>query len=162
VRDRLSGHTSVSVSPETAWAAIERTNEFEGWWGWLGEFRLVGPGLQSGSALVGVVSPPLPYRMRIRVDLEHCVRPTLIDAAVRGDLEGRAHLVFEPDGGGTLATAAWTIEMMQLPMRVAARFAPSTAALGARPGCRGHGGRLSVPGRGGGALAEAGDGHSRG
>jgi hypothetical protein len=36
---------------------------------------------------------------------------------------GRAHLVFEPDGGGTLATAAWTIEMMQLPMRVAARFA---------------------------------------
>jgi hypothetical protein len=150
-----------SVPPETVWAAIERTNEFEGWWGWLGEFRLVGPGLQSGSALVGVVSPPLPYRMPIRVDLEDCVRPTLIDAAVHGDLEGRAHLVFEPDGGGTLATAAWTIEMMQLPMRVAARFAHPLLRW-ARPGCRGHGGRLSAPGQGGGALAEAGDGHSGG
>jgi hypothetical protein len=112
-----------SVPPETVWAAIERTNEFERWWGWLGDFRLVGPGLQTGSAMIGVVSPPLPYRMRIRVDLEDCVRPTMIDAAVHGDLEGRAHLVLESDGGGTLATAAWTIEMMQLPMRVAARFA---------------------------------------
>jgi hypothetical protein len=46
----------------------------------------------------------------------------MIHAAVHGDLEGRADLVLESDGGGTLATAAWTIEMMQLPMRVAARF----------------------------------------
>jgi uncharacterized protein YndB with AHSA1/START domain len=77
-----------SVPPETVWAAIERTNEFERWWAWLGDFRLVGPGLQSGPALVGVVRPPLPYRMRIRVEVEDCMRPTLIDAAVHDDLEG--------------------------------------------------------------------------
>jgi hypothetical protein len=61
--------------------------------------------------------------MRIRVDLEECVRPATIDAAVHGNLEGRAHMAFEPDGPGTLVTAAWTIEMIQLPMRLAARFA---------------------------------------
>ena len=112
-----------SVPPETVWAAIERTDEFEQWWAWLGEFCLHGPSLQRGSVMIGVVSPPLPYRMSIRVDLEDCVRPATIDAAVHGDLEGRAHLAFESDGGGTLARAAWTIEMTQLPMRVAARFA---------------------------------------
>ncbi len=50
------------------------------------------------------------------------MRPATIDAAIHGDLEGRAHVAFEPDGSGTLATAAWPIEMTQLPMRVAAGF----------------------------------------
>jgi hypothetical protein len=112
-----------AATPETVWETIERTGEFEAWWGWLGDFRLDGPGLEAGSVLVGVVSPPLPYRMRIRVELEDCVRPSLIRAAVHGDLEGRARLELAPDGNGTVAAAAWTIEMMQRPMRAAARFA---------------------------------------
>ena len=111
------------VGPEAVWETIERTGEFERWWGWLGDFRLDGPGLEAGSVLVGVVSPPLPYHMRIRVELEHCIRPSLIDAAVHGDLEGRGRLELAPDGDGTVASVAWTIEMMQRPMRAAARFA---------------------------------------
>jgi carbon monoxide dehydrogenase subunit G len=113
----------LAAPPETVWGTIERTGEFERWWGWLGDFRLDGPGLQPGSVLVGVVSPPLPYHMRIRVVLEECVRPSLIDAAVHGDLEGRARIELAPDGDGTVASAAWTIEMMQRSMRAAARFA---------------------------------------
>lgn len=111
------------VPPEAVWTTIERTGEFERWWGWLGEFRLDGRGLEAGSVLVGVVSPPLPYHMRIRVELEHCVRPSFIDAAVHGDLEGRARVELAPDGDGTVTSVAWKIEMMQRPMRVAARFA---------------------------------------
>lgn len=110
------------VAPELVWNALERTGEFEAWWGWLGEFRLEGPGLEHGSVLVGTVSPPLPYRMRIRVELEHCVRPSSIDAAVHGDLEGHGRLGLSPDGDGTVASVAWTVEMMQRPMRLAARF----------------------------------------
>ncbi|MDQ6613339.1 MAG: hypothetical protein M3083_00855 [Actinomycetota bacterium] len=64
-----------SVPPEVVWDAIGRTDEFQRWWSWLGEFSLVGDGLQSGSVLTGVVSPPLPYRMRLRIELEDCVRP---------------------------------------------------------------------------------------
>jgi uncharacterized protein YndB with AHSA1/START domain len=111
------------VSPEAVWEAIERTGEFERWWGWLGAFRLDGAGLEAGSVLVGVVSPPLPYHMSIRVELVQCVPPSFIDAVVHGDLEGRARLELIPDDEGTVASVAWTIEMMQRPMRVAARFA---------------------------------------
>jgi uncharacterized protein YndB with AHSA1/START domain len=109
------------VPPESVWETIERTGEFERWWGWLGDLRLEGAGLQAGAVLVGVVSPPLPYHMHIRVELEECVRPSSIDAAVHGDLEGRARLELVPNGDGTVASVAWTIEMMQRPMRVAAR-----------------------------------------
>jgi hypothetical protein len=42
---------------------------------------------------------------------------------VHGDLEGVAHLVLDPDGKGTQASVSWRIEMMQRPMRMAARYA---------------------------------------
>ncbi len=112
-----------AVPPDVVWGTIERTDNFERWWGWLGDFHLDGPGLQPGSVLVGVVSPPLPYSMRVQVVLEDCVKPESIDAAVHGDLEGTAHLTLAPDHDGTLATVTWTIEMMQRTMRLADRVA---------------------------------------
>jgi carbon monoxide dehydrogenase subunit G len=112
-----------AAPPAVVWDMIERTGEFERWWGWLGDFRLDGPGLEAGSVLIGIVSPPLPYHMRIRVELERCVRPSMIDAAVHGDLEGHGRLELAADSDDTVASVAWTIEMMQRPMRAAARFA---------------------------------------
>jgi hypothetical protein len=79
--------------------------------------------LTAGSVFHGVVVPPLPYRMRLRVVLLACVPPHCIDASVHGDLVGSARLVLEPEGDGTRATVAWTIEMTQRPMRLAARVA---------------------------------------
>jgi hypothetical protein len=112
------------MAPAELWAAIEDTGRFERWWGWLHDFRLDGPGLMPGSVLRGVVTPPLPYRMALRVVLGECRRPTRIDAEVHGDLEGVARLDLEPAGTGTEASVSWRIEMMQPPMRIAARCAP--------------------------------------
>jgi hypothetical protein len=89
----------------------------------LREFRLEGPGLEAGAVLHGVVAPPVPYTMRIRVVLDRCTRPSSIDATVHGDLEGAARLVLVEVDGGSLAEVSWTIEMTQRPMRLAARFA---------------------------------------
>jgi uncharacterized protein YndB with AHSA1/START domain len=113
----------LAVPPAQLWAAIERVDRFEDWWGWLREVRLEGAGLCPGSVLSGVVSPPLPYRMHVRVVLEECVPPQVIGGAVHGDLEGEARLTFVPDGEGTRASVAWTIEMTQPTMRLAARVA---------------------------------------
>ena len=109
--------------PERLWSALEDTNGFERWWGWLSGLTVEGDGLRQGTVLRGVVRPPLPYRMSLVVELEECVAPSLIEAVVHGDLEGRAGLLLDEAGGGTRATVAWAIEMMQPPMRVAARYA---------------------------------------
>jgi len=98
-------------------------DHFELWWSWLEEFRLEGDSLAAGSVLHGVIAPPLPYRMRIRVELTHCDPCRHIDALVHGDLEGEARLDMRDAGAGSIVDMAWTVEMMQRPMRMASRFA---------------------------------------
>ena len=114
---------SFSVPPDQIWAAIEDVEEFERWWPWLEGFHLEGDGLVAGAVLSGVVVPPLPYRMRLVVELLACEPPLAIDANVDGDLRGPARLRLRPDGPGAVVEVAWTIEMMQRPMRLASRFA---------------------------------------
>jgi carbon monoxide dehydrogenase subunit G len=117
------GTFHLDLPPDEVWGIISRTDRFEDWWGWLRELETEGSDLETGSVLRGVVVPPLPYRMRLEVVLTKTIRPRRIDAVVSGDLRGTATLTFTPDAGGTEATVSWTIEMMQRPMRVAARLA---------------------------------------
>jgi hypothetical protein len=105
------------------WLTILQFDRFSSWWSWLRDFSVEGDGLQRGTVLRGVVMPPLPYRMRLDVVLGECVPERSITAAVHGDLEGAATLTFDGDDVRSSAHASWTIEMMQRPMRVAARFA---------------------------------------
>jgi hypothetical protein len=119
------GAFDFELGPEAMWDGLEQTERFEAWWGWLHEFRLEGGALESGSVLRGVVSPPVPYEMRIRVVLDRCRKPVQIDAHIEGDLEGSAGLRLEPRGDGSRAVVWWKVEMKQRPMRIAARLAPS-------------------------------------
>jgi hypothetical protein len=112
------------VTPAELWSSIEHCEEFERWWPWLQEFTLEGGALRSGAVMHGVVTPPLPYRIRVDVELLVCRRPEVIDAVVHGDLEGNASLrIHANSSGGCTVEARWTVEMMQKPMRVAGRFA---------------------------------------
>ena len=104
------------------WERMEHLDQFEDWWPWLQEYRLEGGGLVAGSVLHGVVVPPLPYRMRIRVELTRCEPPGVIDARIGGDLKGEARVRIRPDGACSRVEVAWTVEMMQRPMRLASRF----------------------------------------
>ena len=111
-----------SVSVEQVWATMARLECYPSWWSWLHEFSVEGVGLEAGSELHGVVVPPLPYRMRLDIVLDESVPQRFITAFVHGDLEGTARLSFEGDGTATHVHAVWTIEMMQRPMRLAARI----------------------------------------
>ena len=110
------------TTPEQLWDLIEQFDHFESWWPWLTDFRVEGDGLAAGSVLQGTVAPPLPYRMRLRVQLVECRRPYSVDAVVGGDLAGDARLRLNPEGGRTRAEVAWTVEMRQPAMRLASRF----------------------------------------
>ena len=118
-----TGRFDFPVKPPELWDAIQRLDQFERWWGWLGDLAVEGDGLQEGSVLHGTVAPPVPYRMRVDVQLRHCVPGRLIDASVTGDLRGDAHLRMQPSRSGTVTDVAWSLEMLQLPMRLAARVA---------------------------------------
>ncbi len=112
---------SLPATPDAVWSTVARTEEFESWWSWLRELRVDGTPLESGCVLHGLVAPPVPYRMHLHIALVRCVRPSLIEAAVSGDLVGRAGIRFDPERDGTRATVSWSVEMMQRPMRLAAR-----------------------------------------
>lgn len=118
-----TGRFHFPVPPAEMWEAIQNVDQFERWWGWLGHLDVDGGGLHDGSVLRGTVSPPVPYRMRVEVELQHCVPGRMIDAAVSGDLVGDAHLRLDQDGDATVTDVAWTLEMRQPAMRVAALFA---------------------------------------
>ncbi len=111
------------VSPPQLWATIERFEQFESWWGWLADFRADGRGLVGGNVLHGTVIPPVPYRLRLKVALQRCDRPRLLEAAVAGDLRGHAVLRLAAAGSGTRVAVAWSVEMRSAPLRVAARVA---------------------------------------
>jgi uncharacterized protein YndB with AHSA1/START domain len=111
------------VPPAAVWSAIEDVEDFPAWWGWLGQFRVVGDGLKPGSVLEGTVSPPLPYRMRVQVTIDRSRPQERIEATVRGDLTGHAQLTLAPADAGSEVTVAWTIEMRQRAMRAVARVA---------------------------------------
>ncbi len=63
------GTFDLPASPGDVWATVEDMDRYESWWGWLREFRIEGGGLVTGAVLHGVIVPPLPYRMRLRVEL---------------------------------------------------------------------------------------------
>jgi hypothetical protein len=111
------------VTPEQLWERIEQFDEYENWWPWLTELKIEGVGLSAGSILSGVVTPPLPYRMELRIELVDCHRPRAIDATIGGDLKGEARLRLRDEDGGTWADVAWTVEMQQAAMRLASRLA---------------------------------------
>jgi hypothetical protein len=111
------------LRPEGIWDALEEVDQFPLWWPWLEEFRLDGGSLVSGAVLYGVVAPPLPYRMRVQIELTRCEKPGTIEALVHRDLEGEASIAICPQGLGAHIEVAWRLEMMQGPMRLADRMA---------------------------------------
>jgi hypothetical protein len=129
---RVLGHAPVieyegvfafPVGVDRVWETIGRSALFPSWWGWLREFSVEGHDLARGTVFHGVVVPPLPYRMRLDVAVDECVPRDHITAFVHGDLEGTAILTFAGDEAKSVVGASWVIEMMQPPMRMAARFA---------------------------------------
>ena len=111
-----------TISPDRVWAELSNVDQYERWWPWLGEFGLAGDSLAAGSILHGVVSPPVPFQMRLTIELFRCEPTRSVDAHVHGDLEGEAGLRMQPAGTGSQVEVAWELEMMQRPMRIASRF----------------------------------------
>jgi hypothetical protein len=67
-----------AASPERVWGVLERFETLAATWPWLHDLRVEGAGLQPGTVIRGVVTPPLPYRMRLVVVLDEGVLESCI------------------------------------------------------------------------------------
>lgn len=107
--------------PERLWEVVSRTDDYPSWWSWLDWFE--SDGLHEGAEARFTVRPPLPYRLRIEVEVVELRPGELVATRVGGDLSGRARLELVPAGRGTGVRLAWSL-VLRRPMLVAAeRFA---------------------------------------
>jgi len=111
------------LAPELLWEHIQEFDQFESWWPWLTGLRVEGARLAPGTVLHGAVNPPLPYRMQIRIEIVEVDPSHSVSGVISGDLVGDARILFRPEDADTCVEVAWTIEMQQPAMRLAARVA---------------------------------------
>jgi uncharacterized protein YndB with AHSA1/START domain len=100
-----------AVSPETFWTTVSRTDLYPTWWSWLREFE--SDGLRDGAHTECVIQAPLPYALRVGIDVERVVPPERVDTRVTGDLEGPARLEITPTASGCAARLVWSLELRE-------------------------------------------------
>ena len=109
------------VSPETFWATISRTDSYPQWWSWLRKFE--SDGMHDGGHTECVIQAPLPYALRVAIDVERVVPPERVETRVTGDLEGPARLEVTPIPSGCAARLVWLLDMREPRLRRFGRVA---------------------------------------
>jgi hypothetical protein len=79
----------------SVWTTIGSVQEYRAWWPWLRRFEA--NGLAVGDVWVCQIQPPVPYALRFTVTVEQVDAPSLVVAAVDGDVRGTARLDLEDD-----------------------------------------------------------------
>ena len=110
-----------AVTPDELWDVVTRTDDFPTWWTWLRAFE--SPGIHAGAEAQCVIQAPLPYALRLRIEVERARRPSTIETYVRGDLDGPARLDIAPDGDGSSARLSWALEVRDRMLRQLSRVA---------------------------------------
>jgi carbon monoxide dehydrogenase subunit G len=116
------GTFDLPLTPDDAWAFLQRTDLYERWWPWMRDLAVNGDRISPGTDLRFRVVSPLPYRMALRVEIED-VQARRAAALVHGDLEGTGAIVIAPGPRGSTVSLGWTVEIKHPQMRIAARVA---------------------------------------
>jgi hypothetical protein len=118
-----SGSFEFDSSPEELWTALQRVDLFESWWPWIRDVSLTGDALSLGSVISFVIDPPIPYRLRVTVNVVESVDGTFLAGDVTGDLHGTGSLRFAESGDGATATTEWKVEVSNPALRTVIRLA---------------------------------------
>jgi hypothetical protein len=58
-----------------------------------------------------VIQSPLPYQLRLEIEVERAEPPRAVETYVRGDLDGPARLEIAPASDGSTARLVWDLEL---------------------------------------------------
>src|SRR3954463_15219531 len=111
----------LDVPPDRFWATISRTDEYRTWWPWLREFDA--DGFREGARWRAVIQSPLPYVLRVQLELEEVVECERLAARASGDIEGRATLDLAPAGTGSAIDIEWDMRPRSRAMQMGAVLA---------------------------------------
>ncbi|MEA2434981.1 MAG: hypothetical protein QOG54_2438 [Actinomycetota bacterium] len=111
------------VSPDDLWDALSRVDLFKTWWPWIKDIHLEGEALELGSALTFTIDPPIPYRMRVTVDVVESVDGRYLRGDVSGDLHGTGSLRFDESPLGSDVTTEWKVEVSNPAIKAVIRLA---------------------------------------
>jgi len=111
----------LDVPPDRFWATISRTGEYRNWWPWLREFDA--DGFREGSRWRAIIQSPLPYVLRVELELEDVVECERLAAAVTGDIGGWAALDLAESPTGSSVDVEWDMRPRSRAMQAAAVLA---------------------------------------
>jgi uncharacterized protein YndB with AHSA1/START domain len=111
----------LDVPPERFWETIGHTDEYRDWWPWLREFDA--DGFREGARWRAVIQSPLPYVLRVDLELDEVVECERLSAVVSGDIQGRAALDLSPSEGGSAIDIEWDMRPRSRAMQMAAVLA---------------------------------------
>ena len=114
------------VASQELWDAATSLDRFPEWWRWLRTLEVDGAeqGLAAGTTARCVIAPPLPYAVRVTIDVERVVAGSLVEARVGGDLDGSARLeVGEHRSGDATARLSWHLYVRRPLLEMLARTA---------------------------------------
>ena len=118
------------VERATMWDALHRTERYETWWEWMRDLNVHGRPLSPGTRFSFAVVAPIPFSMRLTVEVTDVVPERSVSASIHGDLSGIATMRFEDAPEGCRAHISWRVELRQKAMRAAALVAHPVLAWG--------------------------------
>ena len=96
------------LPPDQAWGMLEDLPTVPEWWRWLTSID-ISDELGPGTVIAAVCEPPVPFDVRIEVELLEFIPEQRMRAVIRGDVEGTGRLWTWPRGGGTALRVAWEV-----------------------------------------------------
>ena len=116
------GAHTLPLSPERAWELLKRPHLYPKWWPWMRRLEVSGTPLEPGTTFTFYVVAPIPFPLRLEVEIVESNKAEGIEASVAGDLVGRAEMSFaEISNQVTRATLRWDVDVRKPGVRTAAR-----------------------------------------
>lgn len=103
------------------WSLVSDTAAFPRLWPWLRSFEPAP--LERGATTHCAIGAPLPYLVRLRIEVVDLIPERLVVVDVNGDLRGPARLEIGPTPLGSSARLVWDLELCRPLLRRAARVA---------------------------------------
>jgi hypothetical protein len=116
------------AEPDVIWARLDRVQDYQMWWPWLRQFEA--QQLKTGDTWDCVIKPPVPWSIRMAVEITEAVPARLISARVTGDVTGEGRLDVQPSEGGSEVRIQTRLTPASTVLRAAAYLAAPLSRFG--------------------------------